>query len=221
MKAATAAAIAATISVMGFAIITPQSACSPPISLLPIPITLCTPETIFGAHVIIVPMEDMTLPTTISRGPMAATTSPICTMVSCWAGVRLLNLSTSPWMNSATFWMVGASASPMEVTRTSMELFSFSREPPKPLIMACAISSVVPAQVRRDSSSAPTSSGAVLISASHGAIWFLPKMADAAAICSDSDSLEKASCSSFWIVTESFMEPSALVTSIPSCFMAS
>ena len=32
-----------------------------------------------------------------------------------------------------------------------------------------------------------------LISASHGAIWFLPKMADAAAICSDSDSFANLS----------------------------
>ena len=102
-------------------------------------------------------------------------------------------LSTSFCTNSATCRMTGASASPMEVTRTSMELFSFSREPPKPLIMASAISSVVPAQVRSDSFSLPTSPGAVLISASHGAIWFFPKMADAAAICSDSDSLLKAS----------------------------
>ncbi len=51
-----------------------------------------------------------------------------------------------------------------------MEDFSFSMEPPKPPIMVCAISSVVPAQVRRLSLSSSTSSGAVLIRASHGAI---------------------------------------------------
>jgi DNA-binding transcriptional LysR family regulator len=56
-----------------------------------------------------------------------------------------------------------------------------------------SFSSVVPAQVSRDVLSLSTSSGAVLISASQGAIWFLPKMAEAAAICSDSDSLPKAS----------------------------
>ena len=197
MKAATAAAMAATIRTMGFAMITPHRDCNPPMSFEPMPITLCTPDTIFGAKVMIVPTEEITLPTTISSGPSAATTSPIFAIVSCCAGVRALNLSTSPWMKVATFWIVGARASPMEVTRTSMELFSFSREPPKPLIMASAISSVVPAQLDRAASSSPTSSGAVLISASHGAIWFFPKMADAAAICSDSDSLEKASCSSF------------------------
>ena len=164
----------------------------------------------------IVPMDEITLPTTTSRGPSAAASIPIFTMVCCCAGVRALNLSTSPWMNSATFWMVGASASPMDVTSTSMELFSFSREPPKPLIMASAISLVVPEQFARAASSSPTSSGAVLISASHGAIWFLPKIADAAAICSDSDSLPKASCSSFWIWMELFIVPSALVTEMPS-----
>ncbi len=91
-----------------------------------------------------------------------------------------MKLSTSPCMNSATFWMLGVSASPIEVTSTSMELLSFSRKPPKPLIIVCAISSVVPAQVRKDLSKASTSSDAVLINASYGAIWFLTNMADAA-----------------------------------------
>ena len=102
------------------------------------------------------------------------------------------------------------------VISTSREDFNCSMEPPKPLIMASAISSVVPAQLDRLSDSSFTSSGAVLMRASQGAIWFLPKMAEAAAICSDSDSLLNASCNSFWIVTESFMLPSALVTEIPS-----
>ena len=170
---------------------------------------------------ITLPMPVISRPPIASTGPMAATTAPILTMVSCCAGVRALNLSTSPCINVMTVWRCGASASPMEVTRTSMELFSFSIEPPNPLIMASDISLVVPAQVSRDLFSAPTSSGAVLISASHGAIWFLPKMAEAAASCSDSDSFEKASCSSRWTVAESFMEPSALVTEMPSAFIFS
>ena len=208
--------MAATIIVIGLAIMTPQSACRPPMSLLPMPMMDDTPFTIFGAQVMIVPTDVSSLPMITSRGPMAATTRPIFTMTCCCAGVRALNLSTRFWMKVATFRMVGASASPMEVTRTSMELFSFSSEPPKPLIMASAISSVVPAQFRRDVSNSPTSSGAVLISASHGAIWFLPKIADAAAICSDSESFPKASCSSFWIWMELFIVPSELVTEMPS-----
>ena len=175
------------------AAITAQSDCRPPISVLPIPRTLWTPDTIFGAKVMMEPTAVSSFPITMRSGPTAATIAPIFTIVCCCAGVSALNLSTSPWMYSATFWMVGASASPMEVTRTSMELFSFSREPPKPLIMASAISLVVPEQLLREVSSSCTSCGAVLIRASHGAIWFLPKIADAAAICSDSDSFPKAS----------------------------
>ena len=188
---------------------TPTPACAFPTKVrMPFPIleNACRP----------CPMPVVSLPNTTSAGPIAATTIPILTMVSCWAGVRALNLSTSFCMTSVTFEMVGASASPMEVMRTSMELFSFSREPPKPLIMACAISSVVPAQFSRELFSASTSPGAVLMRASHGAIWFLPKMADAAAICSDSESCPNASCSSLCMVTESFIVPSALVTEMPS-----
>ena len=189
--------MAATISVIGLAMMTPHSACRPPMSLLPMPMMDDTPFTIFGAQVMIVPTEVSSFPMITSSGPMAATTRPIFTMTCCCAGVSALNLSTRFWMKVATFKMVGANASPMEVTRTSMELFSFSREPPNPLIMASAISFVVPEQLLKDASSSPTSSGAVLIRASHGAIWFLPKIADAAAICSDSDSFPNASCSSF------------------------
>ena len=61
-----------------------------------------------------------------------------------------------------------------------------------------------------------TSSGAVLISASHGAIWFLPKIALAAAICSASDKSLNLSCNSFWTVAESFMFPSASVMEKPN-----
>ena len=116
--------------------------------------------------------------------------------------------------------MVGASASPKEVASTSTDDFSFSREPPKPDIIADAISLDVPSSSNAVDNSS-TSAGAVLINASHGAIWFLPKIALAAAICSDSDNWPKASCSSFWICVESFMVPSEFVTEIPSLSIAS
>ena len=211
------------IRMMGLAISTLQRALMPlarepamPIPALAFPTNVRMPFPILENACRPCPMPVVSFPNTTRAGPIAATTSPIFTMVSCWAGVRALNLSTIFWITSVTFKMVGANASPMEVIRTSMELFSFSREPPNPLIMASAISSVVPAQLSRESFRASTSPGAVLISASHGAIWFLPKMAEAAAICSDSESFPKASCSSFWIVTESFMVPSAFVTEMPS-----
>ena len=94
-------------------------------------------------------------------------------------------------------------------------------EPPNPPIIASAISSVVPEQFSRLSLKLSTSSGAVLIKASHGAIWSLPKMADAAAICSDSDRPANASCSSDCIVVASFMLPLASVTLMPNCSIIS
>ena len=121
-------------------------------------------------------------------------------------------------MASAHLRIDGASASPKDVAATSMELFSFSIEPPKPLIMASAISAVVPSAVSASDSSC-TSLGAVLISASHFDIWFFPKMAEAAAICSDSERSAKASCSSCWICTVSFIEPSAFTMAMPSSFI--
>ena len=88
-------------------------------------------------------------------------------------------------------------------------------EPPNPLIMASAISVAVPS-LSMDCARLSTSDGAVLISANHFAIWFFPKIALEAAICSDSDRLANASCNSFWIVAVSFMDPSELVTLMPS-----
>ena len=167
-----------------------------------------------ATSLITAPMPVLSLPTAIRTGPMAATATAILAMVCFWESSRLLNQSTSPCIFSATLAIVGARASPKEVTATSILDFSFSREPPKPDIIAPAISDVVPVFPSAVFSS-ETSSGAVLISASHGAIWFLPKMADAAAICSDSDSPANASCRSFWTVMLSFMEPSVLVTLIP------
>ena len=120
---------------------------------------------IAGASVMIVPARDITLPTTSRSGPIAATTSPILAIISLCSSDKLLNQSTAFWIASATFEIVGAKASPRDVAATSMELLSFSMDPPKPPIIASAISAVVPS-----SASAPeraeTSPGAVLISAS-------------------------------------------------------
>ena len=129
-------------------------------------------------------------------GPAAAANIPIFAISFCCAGVSLLNLLVKPWTKLTTFWIVGASASPSDVTSTSMDDFSCSIEPPNPPIMASAISSVVPAQFSRLPLRSSTSSGAALISASHGAIWFLPKIVAAASICWASLRFAKASCNS-------------------------
>ena len=170
---------------------------------------------IFGANVISWPIPIRSFPPIRSTGPMAATIRPIFAIICCCFSLRLLNQSTSLWMNSATLRIVGASASPRDVAATSMLDFSFSIDPPNPLIMALAISAVVPSFSRAFDRS-DTSLGAVLIRASQLLIWFFPKIADAAAICSDSDSPAKASCNSFCTVMESFMDPSLFVTEIPS-----
>ena len=90
------------------------------------------------------PIDDTSVPMITSAGPIRAMTAPIWAINCCCSGVRLLNLSSRLCTMSTTFCMVGASASPTDVARTSKELFSRSIDPPKPLIMASAISSVVP-----------------------------------------------------------------------------
>ena len=63
-----------------------------------------------------------------------------------------------------------------------------------------------------------------MITASQEAIWFLPKIAPAAAICSCSDSFEKDSLRFFWITVISFIEPSSFQISsiaMPYCSIAS
>ena len=69
-----------------------RTACRPVIA----PFTALMADPIFGTSVIMVPTADMTLPTTMSTGPMAATTSAILAMTFFVAGSILLSLSTTP-----------------------------------------------------------------------------------------------------------------------------
>ena len=139
----------------------------------------------------ICPTDEMSVPMMTRRGPMAAITSPTFAMNCLCASDRLLNQSTAFWIPSAIFEIVGARASPRDVAATSIEDFSFSIDPPKPDIISLAIFAVVPSTPSASDNCA-TSAGAVLISASQLAIWFFPKIADAAAICSDSESVWNA-----------------------------
>ena len=197
MPAATSPAIAATTKAIGPSA-TPDSA----------PPTTPTADTTL-------PIVEISVPMIISTGPIAATTRPIVAMVCFWESSRLLNQSTAPWMASATLRITGARASPREVTATSREDFSFSREPPNPLIMAVAISVVVPSASRLALNVA-TSPGAVLISANHLAMWFLPKITLAASSCCASVSVAKESWSSCWTRARSFIWPCSSVREIPS-----
>ena len=182
----------------------------------PKPFTRTPPNAaICGANVMSWPMPISSFPPMRSTGPRAATMRPIFAISCCCDSERLLNQSTAFCMPSATFRIVGASACPSDVAATSMLDFSFSIDPPKPDIIASAISAVVPSSPSA-ADRLSTSPGAVLISASQFDIWFLPKIADAAAICSDSERPANALCRSFCTVTESFIDPSAFVTSTPS-----
>ena len=73
MNAATKATIAAMISTYGFAAHTALKAANTPFA------ALITPAS-FGTRVIIVPTAEMTLPTMISIGPIAAATRAMVTI---------------------------------------------------------------------------------------------------------------------------------------------
>ena len=141
----------------------------------------------------IVPIPEMILPPTKRTGPIAATIPAIVTICFLVSSSIAMNISITPWIFSITGVRYSAMMLPRDVTRTSRLDFNFSMDPPNPLIMASAISCVVPVLFLIDSLRASTSEGAVLIRASQEDIWFLPKIAPAAAICSCSLSLAKAS----------------------------
>ena len=174
------------------------------------PITTRTGAEIAPNIVIRFPIAPPTSPIVIASGPMTAIIIAKVPISCCVPLSRLRNQSTIFCTLSAIGMRAVLMISPNFVPRTSRELFSFSTDPPAPCIMVSAISCVVPSQFSRLSESAFTSSGAVLINASHGAIWFLPKIALAAAICSCSLRFEKLSCSSFCICRELFIVPSLL-----------
>ena len=113
---------------------------------------------------------------------------------------------------------------PSEVIKTSIDDFNFSIEPPKPDIMASAISRVVLSVSDNAALSSCTSAGAVFMTASHDAIWFLPKIAPAAAICSFSDSFANERFKFSCMTVISFIEPSSFQMSdiaMPYCSIAS
>ena len=102
---------------------------------------------------------------------------------------------------------------------TSNELLSFSRDPPKPDIIASAISPVVSLLRSSESDNLSTSSGAASINESHGAIWFFPKIAAAASSFSTPVRSLKESCNSPCSCVMSFKLPCASKALIPKFFM--
>ena len=141
------------------------------------------------------PIPVTSLPIIMRTGPTAATIPAILMMCSFVSSSSAINLSIAPCTFSMTGTRYCAANCPRDVINTSRDDFSFSIEPPKPPIIAFAISVVVPSCSSAVFNSC-TSVGAVLMSANHFDIWFLPNIALAAAICSDSDSVPNASWSS-------------------------
>ena len=90
------------------------------------------------------PIAVVNLPAPIRSGPAAAIKAPIVTIVFRVSSSRLFNQSTALCIPAIIGVRNSARTLPREVISTSRELLTFSNDPPKPPIMASAISSVVP-----------------------------------------------------------------------------
>ena len=108
MKAATKATIAAMISTYGFAAHTALKAANTPFAALITPASL-------GTIVIMVPIAEITLPTTISTGPRAAATSATVMMTFLVPSSIELSQSTSFWIHPTIVLIAGISISPKEI----------------------------------------------------------------------------------------------------------
>ena len=74
---------------------------------------------IFEMNVIILPIEEIVLPTTISNGPKAAAINPILRMVCFVAGSRAFSLSINPCILAIISRMIGIKISPKEIASSS------------------------------------------------------------------------------------------------------
>ena len=129
-------------------------------------------------------------------GPIAAAIRAIFSICCCSFGLKLLNAS----IRSVTFSMKGWTAPPivcpMLYLNTSKVDLSFSIEPPTPDMRASDMDWADPEESSMLLLRDLKSEGDASISVSHLAIWFLPKIADAADIFSESERPLKASCRS-------------------------
>ena len=69
--------------------------------------------------VMIVPIAEMTFPTMISTGPIAATTSAIVTMTFLVPSSIELSQSTNFWIHPTIVLIAGISSSPKEIASSS------------------------------------------------------------------------------------------------------
>ena len=100
------------ISTYGFAAHTALKAANTPFA------ALITPAS-FGTRVIIVPTAEMTLPTMINTGPIAAATRAIVTITFLVPSSIELSQSTNFWIQPTMVRIAGINSSPKEIASSS------------------------------------------------------------------------------------------------------
>ena len=158
------------------------------------------------------PTPVVSLPTTTSTGPMAAAKAAILMIVFLVPSSICWSFSTNAWMWDTIFRMVGIRAPPIWIISSCRADFRMVICPVRLSCMVAAICSALPSQLSMALVSLSKSSSEALMIASQPAMEFLPKMADAAAACSVSDSAPIFSRRET-IVSRRLMEPSAFATS--------
>ena len=171
---------------------------------------LITPAN-FGIMVMIVPTADMTFPTMISTGPIAAATSAMVMMTLRVPSSIEFSQSTKFCTQPTMERMAGISISPKEMASSSSWDLRIVSCPARLSCMVFAIDSAVPSQFAMALESFAISFSPAFIRARKPDIAFLPTSDSAAFAFSDSDSLENAARQSARISDSPRMEPSALV----------
>ena len=181
-KAATSVAIIATTATTGAEI--------PPIAAPSVENAVLAPAIIVGIfemNVIMLPIEEIVLPTTIKRGPKAAAINPILIMVCFVAGSRAFSLSTNPCILVMMSRITGIKISPKEIASSSSCDFRMVSCPARLSCMVSAICKEVPSQFAIAPDNLSIYAGAAFIKARKPDIAFLPTSDCAVLAFSDSD----------------------------------
>ena len=173
--------------------------------------TVLTAPAILGAQVIMVPTALITLPTTMSTGPMAATSSASVVISRLVPSDRLLNQSTTFCRAETKLRTAGIRISPKEMASSWSWDFRIVSWPSRLSCMVSAIFWDVPSQLAMAADSLFTSASDAFMMARKPDMAVLPTSVSAAAAFSDSVSPEKAVRQSMRMSFSSRMEPSALV----------
>ena len=157
------------------------------------------------------PTPVVSLPTTRSTGPMAAAKAAMRMMVFLVPSSIFWSFSTKAWMCETMFRMVGISASPIWIISSCRADLRMVICPARLSCMVSAMLCAEPSQLSMAEVSFSKSSGEALMTASQPAMEFLPKIADAAAACSASESPPIFARRSI-MVSRRLMDPSSFST---------